>query len=177
MAQLRPFLTEELLQTAAAQIAAQDAADYERFDGLDDRLLVRGTEMILDIFEGRELERFWNIEDGVFGLEALVINPFLHDDFVADNLHAGFIGVERHPGKTLAVQLAQLVLIIVMVRRAGNHAADGALRDKRVNALGRFGGDTNSLIERGEMIFHDGRDGLRPPQPRGFVEPPNKQRL
>ena len=79
--------------------------------------------------------------------------------------------------KTLGVQLAQLVLVIVMVRRAEDDAAHAALRDKGVSALRRLDSRALGLIERGEMIFQDVRDSFVFAQPRRLVERTNKQRL
>ena len=79
--------------------------------------------------------------------------------------------------KPFGVQLAQLVLVIVMVRRAKHHPAQAALRDKRVDALRRLGRRAFGLIKRGEMIFEDMRDGLVLARPRGFVERADEQRL
>ena len=76
-----------------------------------------------------------------------------------------------------ACSLRKLVLVIVMVRRAENHAAHAALRDKRVCALGRFDGRALGLVKRGEMIFQNVRHRLVLAQPRRVVERANKQRL
>ena len=135
------------------------------------------AEMFLDFLEARQLERFRHVQHGVFGLEALLLDPFLDDRLVLHDFHARLEHVERHPGKPFGVQLAQLVLVIVMVRRTEDDAAHAALRDECVTALRRLHGRALGQVERGEMSFQDVCDGLVLAQPRRFVERANKQRL
>ena len=57
-----PFLADEPLQAAAAQIAARQAGDDVRLDRLDDVVLVRGAEMLFHFFQRRQLERLRHVE-------------------------------------------------------------------------------------------------------------------
>ena len=75
------------------------------------------------------------------------------------------------------MHLAQLVLVIVMIRRAENDTAQTTLRHKRVRALGRLGGRAFGLVERGEMFQQHMRDDLLLAQPQRFIQRANKQRL
>ena len=167
---LLPFLADEPLQSAAAQTAARQAGDRERLDRLDDGILVRRAEMFLHFFERRQRERFRHVEADVLRLETLVLDPFFHDRLVLHDFHARLEHVERHPRKFFRVQLAQLVLVIVIIRRAKDRAAQAALRDERINALGRLRRRAFSLIKRGEMIFENMRDGFFIARPRRIIE-------
>ena len=74
--------------------------------------------MFLHFLPVRKFERFRHVEAGVFGPETLLLDPLFDNFLVAHNFDARLEDLERHAGKTLGMQLAQLVLIIVMVRRA-----------------------------------------------------------
>jgi len=79
--------------------------------------------------------------------------------------------------KPLGVELAQLVLVIVIIRRTENDAAHAALRHKGVFALRRFGGRAFGLVKRGEMILEHVRHRFVLAQPRGVVQRAKEQRL
>ncbi len=134
------------------------------------RILVRRAEMLFHFFHRRQLERLRHVEAVVFRLEALLLDPFFHDGLVLHDFHARLEHVERHPRKFFRVQLAQLVLVIVIIRRAKNDAAQAALRDERVNALRRFRRRAFGLVKRGEMIFENVRDGFVLARPRRIVQ-------
>ena len=163
---LLPFLSDEPLQAAATQTAARQPGNGERLDRLDDGILVRLAEMFFHFFERWQRERLRHVEADVLRLEALLLDPFLHDRFFLHDSHARLEHVERHPRKLFCVQLAQLVLVIVIIRRAENDTAHAALRDERINALGRFRRGAFSLVKRGEMIFEDVRDSIFFARPR-----------
>ena len=108
-------------------------------------------------------------------LEALLLDPFFDDGLVLHDFHARLEHVERHPRKFFRVQLAQLVLVIVIIRRAENDAAQAALRDERVNALRRLRRRALGLVKRGEMIFENVRDGFVLARPRRIVQRADKK--
>jgi hypothetical protein len=114
---------------------------------------VRRAEMFLHFFHGGELEGLRHIQADVFCLEAQVLDPFLDHRLVLDDLHPRLEQVERHPRKFLRVQLAQLVLVIVIIRRAEDDPAHAALRHEGINTLRRFGGRAFGLIERAKMVL------------------------
>ena len=177
MALLLPFLADQALQAGAAQAAAGQAGDQEGFHGLDDAVLVGGAEMLLHLFQRGQLEWLWHIQAAVVGLEALLLDPFLHHGLVLDDFHPGFEGVERHARKLFRVQFAELVLVVVIVGRAENDAAHAALGHEGVNALGRIGLRALGLIKGAEMVFEDVVHGLGLAGPRGIVQRANKQGL
>src|SRR5437867_8068750 len=82
--------------------------------------------------------RLRHIQTGEFGLPALLFDPLFDDGLVLDDFHLRLVHLEGHSRKTLRVQLAQFVLVIVIVWRAKNGAAETALRDKGVGAFGRI---------------------------------------
>src|SRR5436190_11868379 len=133
--------------------------------------------MFFDGLAAVEAQRFRNIQSYVFRLPASFLNPFLHDRFIGNNLHARLESLEGHAGETFRVQLAQLVLVIVIIRRAENDAAHATLRDESVFALRRLGGGTFRLIERSVMLVQNVRDGFVLGKPQGVVERAKEQWL
>ena len=172
-----PIAAHELLQCPAAEVAAQHAADRVRFHRLDDGVLVDGAEMFLHLLPARKLERLRHVQAGVFGRKTLLLDPLFDDFLVLHDFDARLEGVERHPGEPLGVQFAELVLVIVVVRRPENLAAHAALRHKSVFALGRFGGRAFGLVKRGKMNLEHVRDRLVLAQPRRVIERAGEQRL
>jgi len=107
----------------------------------------------------------------------LVFHPFFDDGLVADNFDTRLIHVEWHAGKAFRVQLVELVLVVVMIGRAENHAAQAALGNEGVNTLGRFGRRALGGVEGGEMILENVGHGLLFAEPGGVIQGSGEQRL
>ena len=133
--------------------------------------------MLLHFLERGQAERFRHIQADEFRLETLVFHPFLDHGLVPHNFDARFIHLERHPGKTLGMELVELVLVIVMIRRPKNHTAQTALGDKRVNSLGRVRGRALGGVKSRKMIFEHVRHGLIFAEPGRVIQRAGKQRL
>ena len=122
--------------------------------------------MFFHFFQRRELERLRHIQTNIFRFKALVFHPFFHDGFVLHDFHAFLELIERHPRKLFRVQLAQLILVIVMIRRTQDRAAQTALRDERINTFRRLGLHAFRRVKCGEMIFEHMRHRVILIEPR-----------
>src|SRR5215831_1762320 len=109
--------------------------------------------MFLDGFTRAEPDRFRQVETDELRLPTLVVDPFLHDLFVADDFDPGLERVEWHAGKPFRMKLAQLILIVVIIRRPENDATHSTLSDESVFTFGRFRSGAFGLIKRSEMTF------------------------
>ena len=147
-----PDAADQAHQVGAAQRARRGAVEGMRLHRLDDVLFVRLAEVLLHLFHGGHPERLGQVEADVFRLPALVIHPLLDDLLVAHDAHPRLVFLERHPGEAFGVQLAQLVLVVVVVGRAQDDAAHAALGDKGVLAFRRLGRRAFGLVERGEVL-------------------------
>ena len=161
----------------ASQPPGGRSGERVRVGGLDDVVLVELAEVFFHGFAVRETERLGHVQTYEFRLPTLIVNPLLHHLLIADDSDARFERLERHAGKPLRVQLAQLILVIVVVWGAEDHPAQAALRDKGVFALRRFGGGAFGLVEGGEMILQHVLDGLVLGQPKRVVEGAGEQGL
>ena len=130
--------------------------------------------MLLDGLHGAQPCRVGEVQANVFRLPTLVLHPFLDDFLVANNAHAGLVDIEWHAREALRMQFAQLVLVIVVVGRAENDAADAALGHEGVLALGRLGGSAFSLVERGEMFPQHVIHRFVLGKPQGIIERANE---
>ena len=164
------LLRDVALEFARARPAELSGRPDLALDGLDDVRQVNRAEVLANIVPLIEPHRLRDIEHDVFGLEALFFDPLLHDFLVAHNFHARLEAVERHGAEAFLMQLVQLVLVIVVIRRAQQDAAEAALRHEGVGALGRFGGGLLDLVERAEVLFEDVVDRLLFAQPERVVE-------
>ena len=133
--------------------------------------------MSFDFRPAAQPERFGQIQADVFGLPALILDPFFDDCFIAHNFHPRFEAIERHAGESLAVQFAQLILIIMVVRRAENHATHPALGDESVSAFWRIDLGAFRLIKSSEMLVQDIADRFFLRKPERLIERANKKRL
>src|SRR6185369_11465085 len=75
------------------------------------------------------------------------------------------------------MQLAQLILVIVMVWRAENSSGHPALRHEGVSALGWFGRGAFGLVERAEMSTHNVGNCFVFTQPKRVVQRAKEHRL
>src|SRR5260370_1278811 len=96
--------------------------------------------MLLDGFPAGQAKGLGHVQADIFRFPALVLDPFLDHLFVTHDFDAGLEGFDRHPREAVGVELAQLVLVIVMVGRAEDHAAEAALRHESIFAFRRLGG-------------------------------------
>jgi hypothetical protein len=131
-----------------------------RLNRFDDVFLVRFAEMFFHLLHAVQAHRLGQIQTHILRFPALVFDPLLYHLFVAHDLDARFVGVKRQARKTFGVQFAQLVLIIVMIRRSQHGPADAALSHERVLAFGRFGGGALSLVEGHKMLLQHMRHGF-----------------
>ncbi|MGB0583320.1 MAG: hypothetical protein ACPGVU_26860 [Limisphaerales bacterium] len=126
-------------------------------------------EMFGHLAKALKLHLFRHIQRGVFRLETLVLDPLFHRLFLAHDFHAGLELIERHPREAFLVQGYQLFLVIVIIRRAKNHAAHTALRDESVGAFRRIGRRLLRGIEGVEMFLQQVRGGVIGVQPQRTV--------
>ena len=157
------------LESLVAETAHRLVRESHRHHRTNQIRNVKLTEMLLHFLTAGKPERLRHIEAVVFSLETLVINPLLHHRFVTNDLHPRFEGLERHSWEALGVQTAKLILVIVVIRRTEDHAADTALGDESVGSLGRLHGDFFDLIERPEMMIENVFDDLCFTQPQRIV--------
>src|SRR5262245_36364199 len=133
--------------------------------------------MLLDLFTVGELERLRQIEADVLGLPTLLVHPLLHRLLVLYDSNLRLENIEWHSRKPLGVQLAELVLIIMIIRRAEDDSAQSALRDKRVSPLRRINLRPLSLIESREVPIQRVTDRLVFGQPKRVVQRTQVKRL
>ena len=135
------------------------------------------AEVVCQLFAAGELAGFGDVEAVVFGLEAVVFDPFFDDRLVLDDFDAGLEGFEGHAGKAFGVEFAQLILVIVVIGRAEDGAAHAALGDESISAPGRFGGGAFGLVKGVEMPAQDVSDRLVLGKPEGVIQGAQKERL
>src|SRR4051794_26382472 len=101
---------------------------------------MRFAEMLFNFLAILEPRRVGDVQTNELRFETLVFNPLFDDGFVLHDFHARFEFLKLHSRKTFRVKFAELVLVIVIIRRAENRAAHSTLANKRVNTLWRISG-------------------------------------
>ncbi len=167
---LLPSDAQGALQARAAELAGGGAGEGVGLDRLDEVGEVDFAEVACQLFAAGELAGFGDVEAVVFGLEAVVFDPFFDDGLVLDDFDAGLEGFEGHAGEAFGVEFAQLILVIVVVGGAEDGAAEAALGDESIGAAGRVGGGAFGLVQGVEVAGEDVSDGLVLGEPEGVIE-------
>src|SRR5690348_1488034 len=128
------------------------------------------AKMLFHVFAAAEFFRLRHVEAAELSLEALFLDPFFDHGFVLHDSHLRLVSLERHPGEPFGVQFAQLVLIIVIIRRSENHAAQTALRDEGVRSLWRVGRNAPGLVKCVEVPAESVTDGIALGKPDSVVQ-------
>src|SRR5437870_7504029 len=138
---------------------------------------MRLAKMFLDLFTLGKFQWLRHVETDVFRFPALIVDPLLYHCFVLHDTNASFEHLERHVRETFRMQFAELVLVIVIVRRSENDAADAALRDEGVSALGWISLRAFGLVKGVEMFLQRVSHRFVLAQPQRVVECADKERL
>src|SRR5262249_44091566 len=104
------------------------------------------AEMVFHLLAAAEPLWLGHIQTTEFSLPALLFDPLFDDGVVLHDSHLRLVRLEGHVRKALAVQLAQFVLVIVIVRRTEDGAAQAALRNKSIRAFRRLGRSALRLV-------------------------------
>src|SRR5437773_6534539 len=174
---LVPGAPQQLAQWRRGQLLRRRAIEGVSVNRLDDVGEMNLAKMLFHFLATAESLRLRHIQTGEFGFPALLFDPLFDDGLVLHDFHLRLVHLEGHSRKTLAVQLAQFVLVIVIVRRAENGAAETALCDKRVRAFRRIGRRALRLVKRVEVFSRHVIDGVRLGKPERVVQIANPKRL
>ena len=147
-----PCPPHQMAQCRRRQLLSRGSKQRVRFDCANNVAAMYFTEMLFHFLATAEAFPLRHVQTNEFRLPALLFDPLFDDRLVLHDFHLRFVNLEGHPGKALGVQLAQFVLIIVIIWRAENDAAESALRDERVSALRRIGWRALGFVERVEVL-------------------------
>ena len=172
-----PGAPQQLAQRRRRQLLRRRAVEGVSVNHLDDVGEMNFAKMLFHFLATAESLCLRHIQAGEFGLPALLFDPLFDDGLVLHDFHLRLVHLEGHSRKTLGVELAQFVLVIVIVRRAENGAAETALGDKRVSPFRRISRRAIRLVKRVEVFSKRVIDRVLLGKPECVVQIANPKRL